>query len=61
VLTYGVAKKNTSFADGSLEITELPTCPHCNDPALPQALLFDEKYTSHDFYQWNNVLNWIQR
>ncbi|KAL0490200.1 sir2E [Acrasis kona] len=54
-------KQGTNFEDGSLEIQEVPRCPGCNDPALPQALLFDEKYTSHDFYQWHRVLNWIQR
>ena len=32
-------------------VGELPRCPACGAPSLPQALLFDEDYESHSFYQ----------
>eukprot|EP01132_Coremiostelium_polycephalum_P007551 gene7551-9284_t len=44
---------------GNLEISA-PPCPACNNPILPQSLLFDEDYSSHSFYRWDEALNWIQ-
>ena len=40
-------------------IKSVPKCPFCKTLLLPQALLFDEKYESHDFYQWRKALQWI--
>ncbi len=52
-------KKGTRFKDGSLVIQKTPMCPSCKLPCLPQVLLFDELYESHDFYQWKKCLKWI--
>lgn len=38
----------------------LPTCPACGAPALPQALLFDEEYESHSFYQYRKARRWLE-
>merc|ERR1712038_1256690 len=35
-----------------------PMCP-CGKPLAPQALLFDEGYHSHTFYQFNKMESWI--
>ena len=37
----------------------LPMCPACGAPSLPQALLFDEEYESHSFYQYRKALRWL--
>ena len=37
----------------------VPTCPHCANPAMPQALLFDEAYHAHAFYQFERAEQWI--
>ena len=34
-------------------------CPSCHTPVLPQFLMFDELYESHDYYQWRKALQWI--
>jgi len=52
-------KKGTKFTDGNLVIEKTPMCPNCKAPCLPQVLLFDELYESHDFYQWHKCLKWI--
>ena len=36
-------------------LTEVPPCPGCSGPCLPQALLFDEDYSDHAFYQFAKV------
>jgi len=36
-----------------------PLCPSCSRPCLPQALLFDEGYHSHGFYQFEKIEEWI--
>ena len=33
----------------------VPLCPHCASPCMPQALLFDEDYTDHAFYQFDKL------
>jgi NAD-dependent SIR2 family protein deacetylase len=39
-------------AEGTVgELTEAPACPSCAAPCMPQALLFDEDYADHAFYQ----------
>jgi NAD-dependent deacetylase len=37
----------------------LPRCPACSAPSLPQALLFDEEYESHAFYQYRKARRWL--
>lgn len=37
----------------------LPCCPACAAPCLPQALLFDEEYESHSFYQYRKARRWL--
>jgi NAD-dependent SIR2 family protein deacetylase len=41
---------------------KLPTCsnPLCGKPCLPQTLLFDEDYESHQFYQWSKAERWLK-
>ena len=41
-----------SLRRGNPPLLELPKCPHCRNTLLPQALLFDEGYHSHDFYEF---------
>lgn len=37
-----------------------PLCPSCNRPLLPQALMFDESYSSHSFYQFDKFREWFE-
>eukprot|EP01089_Gocevia_fonbrunei_P020091 TRINITY_DN7353_c0_g1_i1.p1 TRINITY_DN7353_c0_g1~~TRINITY_DN7353_c0_g1_i1.p1 ORF type:complete len:297 (-),score=37.99 TRINITY_DN7353_c0_g1_i1:133-1023(-) len=52
--------KGTSLENGTLKIANVPICPLCKQDVLPQALLFDEDYTSHSFYQWDKVREWTE-
>ena len=36
-----------------------PRCPYCRNVAMPQALLFDEGYHSHSFYQFEHAEDWL--
>jgi NAD-dependent SIR2 family protein deacetylase len=36
-----------------------PTCPSCGNKVLPQALLFDEGYHSHEHYQFVKMEDWL--
>lgn len=38
-----------------------PLCPGCKRPCPPQALLFDEGYHSHDFYQFEKMEDCLAR
>ena len=40
-------------------LTAAPKCPSCGNFVAPQALLFDEGYHSHDFYQFQTMEDWI--
>ena len=40
-------------------LTVAPRCPACGRPAMPQALLFDEGYHSHSFYQFERIEDWL--
>jgi NAD-dependent deacetylase len=40
---------------GKTTLLEPPLCPSCHRPVPPQALLFDEGYHSHDFYQFEKM------
>lgn len=42
-----------------LRLDTPPLCPSCSRPCLPQALLFDEGYHSHSFYQFEKMEEWI--
>lgn len=37
-----------------------PRCPICLNIAMPQALLFDEGYHSHSFYQFELAEDWLR-
>lgn len=37
----------------------VPSCPACGNNVMPQALLFDEGYHSHSFYQFETVEDWL--
>ena len=45
--------------DANFKLKQAPTCPQCTHPLLPQALLFDEQYSSHPFYEWDAANDWI--
>ena len=40
-------------------MTSAPTCPECGEACLPQALLFDEDYSDHGFYQFEKLQEWF--
>jgi NAD-dependent deacetylase len=40
-------------------LSEAPKCPACGNTLAPQALLFDEGYHSHDFYQFQKMEDWL--
>jgi NAD-dependent SIR2 family protein deacetylase len=40
-------------------LPETPYCPSCGNDLAPQALLFDEGYHSHDFYQFQKMEEWV--
>jgi NAD-dependent SIR2 family protein deacetylase len=42
-------------------LTEAPKCPSCRNFLAPQALLFDEGYHSHDFYQFQTMEEWLAK
>jgi NAD-dependent SIR2 family protein deacetylase len=42
-----------------LHLRDVPSCPHCQSPVLPQTLLFDEDYTDHEFYQFERLSLWL--
>lgn len=44
---------------GGDEISKPPMCPSCENALAPQALLFDEGYHSHDFYQFRRMEEWL--
>ena len=46
-------------ADGSRRLKQAPKCPSCGNCVAPQALLFDEGYHSHDFYQFQKMEDWL--
>ncbi|KAG7353358.1 silent information regulator protein Sir2 [Nitzschia inconspicua] len=47
--------------EGKGPLPELPCCPVCNNIVAPQALLFDEGYHSHDFYQFRKMEDWLSK
>lgn len=44
---------------GKGPLSETPKCPHCKNTLAPQALLFDEGYHSHDFYEFKKMEEWL--
>mmetsp|Transcript_16383 Transcript_16383/g.37921 ORF Transcript_16383/g.37921 Transcript_16383/m.37921 type:complete len:418 (-) Transcript_16383:277-1530(-) len=44
---------------GKGPLPEAPKCPHCGNTLAPQALLFDEGYHSHDFYEFQKMEEWL--
>ena len=54
-----VSGADNSAAGQVTVMGELPTCPACSAPSLPQALLFDEEYESHAFYQYRKARRWL--
>ena len=46
--------------DSNFQLKKCPICPKCSSPLLPQALLFDEEYSSHPFYEWDAANDWMQ-
>lgn len=42
------------------QLSEPPRCPACCNIAMPQALLFDEGYHSHSFYQFELAEDWLK-
>lgn len=52
-----VEPANVQFTlkSGRGRLLEPPKCPRCSNALAPQALLFDEGYHSHDFYQFQRM------
>jgi NAD-dependent deacetylase len=48
-----------TISASQLHSTENPKCPYCGNPAMPQALLFDEGYHSHSYYQFTRIEDWL--
>lgn len=48
-------------AAGAIQLQHTPKCPSCGNPVAPQALLFDEGYHTHDFYQFRRMEEWIAK
>jgi NAD-dependent SIR2 family protein deacetylase len=46
---------------GGIQLQYTPKCPYCGNPVAPQALLFDEGYHAHDFYQFRRMEEWIAK
>ena len=44
-----------------VKLLEPPMCPECMIPCPPQALLFDEGYHAHDFYQFEKMEEWLSK
>ena len=42
-------------------LKNIPLCPSCSRPILPQVLLFDEGYHSHTHYQFEKMEEWISQ
>jgi NAD-dependent SIR2 family protein deacetylase len=40
-------------------LAKAPRCPSCGNPVLPQALLFDEGYHSHEHYNFLKMEDWL--
>ena len=57
----GIAHRLAEVGGGAAAtaIGALPQCPACSAPSLPQALLFDEEYESHSFYQYRKARRWL--
>jgi NAD-dependent SIR2 family protein deacetylase len=49
----------TAGASPPARLPAAPRCPFCNNLALPQALLFDEGYHSHSFYEFAKMEEWL--
>ena len=42
------------------QLSEPPRCPACCNIVMPQALLFDEGYHSHSFYEFELAEDWLR-
>jgi NAD-dependent SIR2 family protein deacetylase len=45
----------------TFKLLEPPQCPECMIPCMPQALLFDEGYHAHDYYQFERMEDWLAK
>eukprot|EP00980_Cylindrotheca_fusiformis_P031397 scaffold26305_cov132-Cylindrotheca_fusiformis.AAC.2 len=48
-----------TLQSGEGRLAKAPRCPSCQNNLAPQALLFDEGYHSHDFYQFRKMEEWL--
>ena len=49
-----------SRPEPSQRLPDVPRCPVCDSNLLPQALLFDEGYHSHSYYQFERAEEWME-
>ena len=49
----------SNLKQGKGPLSEAPKCPYCSNILAPQALLFDEGYHSHDFYEFQKMEEWL--
>ena len=61
ISSNGEDENDTENRKCVFELEELLPCPGCGSRShvMPQALMFDEQYESHAFYQFNKVLHWL--
>jgi len=55
-----IAQPGTSLWKNNLKLRVPPTCDLCGYGILPQSLLFDEDYDSHNFYNVETAEQWIE-
>ena len=48
-----------SLKEGKGPLSDPPSCPCCGNIVAPQALLFDEGYHSHDYYEFQKMEEWL--
>lgn len=52
--------KGTTRSQVKSSIPETPRCPFCLNVVMPQALLFDEGYHSHAYYDFERIEDWLR-
>jgi len=58
--SFPSALQDVLLGHSSSLLTSVPECPHCAGPLAPLALLFNETYDSHCFYQFGKASKWVE-
>lgn len=59
VLSWDSSSNIKALSSGRRLLTAPPCCPGCGNYVLPQALLFDEGYHSHEHYNFTKMEDWL--